>query len=223
MKKITFILLYLLSTPTFSWWGGDLVYLSKILQQSIYQLEQLRQITGVGEETLNILRETNRGVHEAIYIKDSINRTLKAGTFSKLKNLNETINTVKNLYGRIPKTSQSELQKKNDLTVAENFQHHNEVYKYAKNTDEIAQRIKHYSHKASYVGATKTLLEGQAVIIHTLNQILRTNASLLKIQSQMLALYNKNQKINSRQFQVQYSELGNAFKNLNYNYNLAYF
>ncbi len=223
IKIFTLLLCLISAIPSHAFWGGDLIYLSKILQQSIYQLKQLQKITGANEETLKLLRDTNRGLHEAMYVGDTINRTLKAGTFSKLKNLNESIQAVKNLYGRIPKTSEATLQKKTDLSIAESLNHHNNVYRYAKQTDELAKQMKHYAHRASQAGATKTILESQAIMIHTLNQILRTNATLLKIQTQELALKNKANKNHSRQFQVQYSELGNAFKNLKPNYNLTSF
>lgn len=225
MKKYFFMLFLGLSfiKPVQAFWGGDLIYLSQILQQSIYQLEQLRQITGTGEESLKILRNANRGLNEAMYMKESVNRLKNPGSFSDLRNINEAIYTVKNLYGRIPKTSEAKLQKKTDLTVAESLHHHNEAFKYAKETDGEALRMKNYAHRASQAGATKTLLEGQALMIHTLNQILRTNASLLKIQTQRLALQNKTSKNHSRQFQVQYSELGEAFKNLDPNYTLSLF
>ena len=224
MKQLFIILLCLFSVKTtFAFWGGDLIYLSQILQKSILQLEQLNKITGVNKDTLKLLKATNRGLHEAIYIGETTNRTLKAGTFSKLRNLNETIHAVKRLYGRIPKTRESELQKKTDLTVAESLVHHKEAFKYASKIDIEAQKMKNYAHRASQVGATKTLLEGQAIMIHTLNQILRTNAALLKIQTQQLALKNKNDKNHSRQFQVQYSELSSAFKNLKPNYQLTSF
>ena len=225
MKKhlFTLFLCLILAKPSHAFWGGDLIYLSKILQQSIYQLEQLQKITGTNTETLRLLRDTNRGLHETMYVGESINRTLKAGTFSKLRNLNESIHTVKSLYGRIPKTSEAELQKKTDLTVAQSLTLHNEAFRYATQTDHEAQKMKHYAHRASQTGATKTILQSQAVMIHVLNQILRTNATLLKIQTQQLALKNKKNKIHSRQFQVQYSELGRAFGNLKPNYRLTSF
>ena len=225
MKKKIFIFLltFIFSSQAIAFWGGDLIYLSQILQKSILQLKQLQKITGTNEETLRILKDTNRGLHEAMYVGESINRTLKAGTFSKLRNLNESIHAVKTLYGRIPKTNEAELQRKTDLTVAESFQFHNEAFKYAEQVDNEARRMKNYAHRSSGAGAMKTLLQGQAVLIHTLNQLLRTNASLLKIQTQRLALINKNQKLHSRQFQVQYSELGEAFKNLSPSYDLASF
>ena len=224
MKKylITFLLQFYIS-PAFAFWGGDLIYLSKILQQSIYQLEQLQKITGTNKETLKILKDTNRGLHEAMYVGDTINRTLKAGTFSKLRNVNESIHAVQRLYGRIPKTSEAEIQKKTDLTIAESLHLHSEAFRYATRTDREAQKMKLYAHRASQAGATKTILESQAVMIHILNQILRTNATLLKIQTQRLALKNKSDKLHSRQFQVQYSELGEAFKNLSSNYTLTSF
>ena len=101
--------------------AGDLIYLSKILQQSIYQLEQLRKITGTNEETLRLLRDTNRGLYEAMYVEDTINRTLKAGTFSKLRNLNESIQAVQSLYGRIPKTSEAQASKENRFNSGRKF------------------------------------------------------------------------------------------------------
>ena len=222
--KLLFLLTFLFYLkPAFAFWGGDLIYLSQILQKSILQLEQLNKITGVNKDTLKLLKETNRGLHEAMYVEDTVNRTLKAGTFSKLRNLNESIHAVKNLYGRIPKTSEASLQKKTDLSIAESLHLHNEAFRYANRIDNEAQKMKHYAHRASQAGATKTILESQAVMIHTLNQILRTNAALLKIQTQQLALKNKNNKNHSRQFQVQYSELSSAFKNLKPNYQLTSF
>ena len=91
------------------------------------------------------------------------NRTLKAVTFSKLRNINETIHAVKTLYDRIHKTNGSELQKKSYLTVAESFQFHNEAFKYAREVDSKAKRMKNYAHRASQVGAMKTLLQWQAL------------------------------------------------------------
>ncbi len=222
MAKYIFALLFLLQATQAraDFWGGDLIYLARIFQNSIYQLEQLRSITNAGKETTNILREANRGVNQALYLQQTINHNLKAGTFSDISNMKEMILTVKNLYGSIPKTSQSKLQKKTDLTVAESFKLHNEAFKYAKAVDKEASKMKRYAHRASQAGATKTLLEGQAVMIHTLNQILRTNAALLKIQTQGLALKNKDAKNQARQFQVQYKQLGNAFKKLKPNYSL---
>ncbi len=220
-KHIFALLLILQATPVKAdFWGGDLIYLAKIFQNSIYQLEQLRSITSAGQEATDILRKANHGVHEALYLKNNIDQVLKSGTFSNIRDIKEMIGNVKKLYGQIPKTSESLLQKKTDLTVAESLHLHNQAFKYAKTTDKKASKMKHYAHRASQSGATKTLLEGQAVMIQTLNQILRTNAALLKIQTQGLALKNKDAKNQARQFQVQYKQLGGAFKNLKPNYSL---
>ena len=123
MAKYIFALLLMLQAipAKADFWGGDLIYLSQILQKSILQLEQLKNITNAGKEAADILREANRGVNQALYLQQTINRTLKAGTFSDIKNMKEMLHTVKTLYGRIPKTSQSKLHKKTDLTVAESF------------------------------------------------------------------------------------------------------
>ena len=73
MKKYLIIfLIQLYISPASAFWGGDLIYLSKILQQSIFQLEQLQKITGTNKETLRLIKDTNRGLHEAMYIGEAL-------------------------------------------------------------------------------------------------------------------------------------------------------
>ncbi len=221
MKKCIFIFCIFSFTKGFCFWGGDLIYLSKILEQSIYQLEQLRSMTELHKDQLRLLKEVNRGFNDVMFLRDTANQTLKAGTFSDIRNVNEAISVVRRLYGRIPKTWEAPLQKKTDLTVAESLYFQKEAFKYATKIDKEATKIKNYANKVSPTGASKTLVQSQAIMLHTLNQILRTTASLLKIHSQGLALKNKKEKIRSRHFQIQYNELSKAFYNLKPNYTLS--
>ena len=73
--------------------------------------------------------------------------------------------------------------------------------------------MKEYAQVASPQGAAKASLQAQGVQIHVLNQILRTNAALLKVQSEQLAMQNRRAKLQSEQFRAQYSELSDSAQN----------
>jgi hypothetical protein len=72
--------------------------------------------------------------------------------------------------------------------------------------------MKRYANVASPQGAAKASLQAQGVTIHVLNQLLRTNAALLKVQSEQLAMQNRKSKLQSEQFRDQYDELGRILR-----------
>jgi hypothetical protein len=193
-------------------WGGDLVYLAQILQQAILQVEQLRLILGNGRDSLGYLQEINQGLRDALRLAETVNRTLKPGALSNLQGVTDVIRELEGIYGKIPVTSEAKLQSTHDLSVAESVHLHNEAFRYADQVDPEAERMKEYAQVASPQGAAKASLQAQGVQIHVLNQILRTNAALLKIQSENLALENRKAKLQSEQFRLQYSELSRSFK-----------
>ena len=202
-------------------WGGDLPLLAQILAQAIQEVAQLQMILGNGKDSLNFLRDINSGLRDAMRIMNTMNRTLKSGNLSDLNNVNEVLREIENIYGRIPKTSEAEMQRTQDLSVAESIQLHNDAFRYADETDPEAERIKDYAQVASPQGAAKAGLQAQGVQIHVLNQILRTNAALLKIQSESLALQNKKAKLQSEQFRLQYSELSRSLVNFTPGFDLS--
>jgi hypothetical protein len=201
-------------------WGGDLPLLAQILSTTIQQLAQLQSILGTGKDTLGLLRDINRGVRDALDIMQTANATLKPGALSDLNNLQLVLSKIQDLYGRIPNTSEAKMQTMTDQTVAEAIDLHNEAFKYADRIDPEAERIKDYAHLVNPQGAGKLTAESIGVMIHVLNQILRTNAAILKLQSEQLALTNRRGKMQSEQFKAQYEQLGNAFGQLRSNYDL---
>lgn len=193
-------------------WGGDLIYLAQILQQAITQVEQLRTILGTGRDSLNFMRDINQGLRDAMKLANTMNRTINGGNLSDLKNLTDVVRELESVYGKIPATSEAKIQSTHDMTVAESIQLHNDAFRYADEIDPEAERIKEYAQVASPQGAAKAGLQAQGVQIHVLNQILRTNAALLKVQSENLALENRKGKIQSEQFRQQYGELARSLK-----------
>lgn len=193
-------------------WGGDLVYLAQILQQAIMQVEQLRSILGNGRDSLNFMRDLNQGLRDAIRLINTMNRTMNGGNLSDIRDLTNLIKELETIYGKIPATSESKIQSTHDLTVAQSIQLHNDAFRYADEIDPEAERMKQYAQVASPQGAAKASLQAQGVQIHVLNQILRTNAALLKVQSENLAFQNRKAKIQSEQFRQQYSELARSLQ-----------
>ena len=70
--------------------------------------------------------------------------------------------------------------------------------------DPEAERIKDYSKVVSPQGAERLTAESLGVLIHVLNQVLRTNAAMLKLQGEQLALQNKKEKLSSQQYPLQH-------------------
>ncbi len=201
-------------------WGGDLVYLAQILQTAIQQLTQLQNILGNGRDTLNLLRDINRGLREALNVMRTANQTLRPGVLSDLDNLDLVLSKVEELYGRIPNTPEGKMQLMTDRSVAEAINLHNEAFKYADRLDPEAERIKDYAHVVNPAGAAKVTVQSMGVMIHVLNQILRTNAAILKLQGEQLALQNRRGKLDSEQFRMQYEGVSDAFGSLKSNFNL---
>jgi hypothetical protein len=201
------------STPAKAdFWGGDLIYLAQILEQAIVQVQQLKGLLGTSKESYQFLQEINEGQRTALRIINTMNRVLKPGNLSNLSDVNAVIREIQDIYGKIPITAEAKLQSTNDTTVAESIQLHNDVFRYADEVDPEAERIKNYAQVASPQGAAKASLEAQGAIIHVLNQVLRTNAAILKIQSENLAMQNRKSKMQSEAFRSQYGEISTSLR-----------
>ena len=188
-------------------WGGDIPLLIQIVANTLQQLAQLRAILGNGQDTLGYLRDINEGIREAMSIMRTMNSTIQPGIFSEYKDPISVLNALQSLYGMIPQTSQTNLEIAQDQSVSEAITLHNQAFDYANQVDPEAERIKDYSHSVSPIGAGRLTAESLGVLIHVSNQILRTNAAMLKILSENLALQNRKEKVNSMQFQQEYDGL----------------
>ncbi len=71
-------------------WGGDLIYLAQILQQSILQVEQLRTILGNGRDSLNFMKDINQGLRDAMRLANTMNRTMNGGNLSDIREFDKS-------------------------------------------------------------------------------------------------------------------------------------
>ena len=191
-------------------WGGDLPLLAEILAQAIHEVTELQSIIGNGKDSLQFMQDINQGLRDAMRVMNTMNRTLKPGNLSDLNNVNELMHEIEDIYGRVPVSSEAKLQSTHDVTVAESIQLHNDAFRYADEVDPEAERIKNYAQGASPQGAAKTQLEAEGILIHVMNQLLRTNAAILKIQSENLAMENRKSKMQSEAFRSKYGEISKS-------------
>lgn len=201
-------------------WGGDLPLLAQIVTNTAQQLIALRNILGTGADTLKYIHDINQGLREALGLIRTQNTTLSPGVLSKLENLEQVMNEIEKLYGTVPNTPEGPMQRTTDQSVAEAIQMHNDAFKYADMLDPEAERIKDYARFVSPQGAGRLTAQSMGVLIHIMNQILRTNAALLKLQSEQLAMGNRKQKLESEHFKMQYEGLSRAFGELKAEYSL---
>ena len=210
---ISIILCVSLASPNNAradFWGGDVVVLTQILAKTVEELIQLKEILGVGQDTIGFLRDINEGIREAMGIMRTLNSTIRPGVLGDIQNPDQFLRVVENLYGEIPQTSEAKMQQLNDQSVAEGMTLHNQAFEYANQIDPEAERIKDYARGVSPAGAGRLTAQSLGVLIHVTNQVLRTNAAMVKIMSEMLALQNRKENLNSAQFRLQYEGISSG-------------
>ena len=195
-------------------WGGDIPLLIQIVANTLQQLAQLRAILGNGKDTLGLIREINEGVRQALDLARTMNGTIRPGVFSEFKDVNGVLNAIETLYGMVPDTGSSKLEKLQDQSASEAITLHNQAFKYAETIDPEAERIKAYAMIASPGAASKLTAQSVGVLIHVSNQILRTNAAILKLISENFALQNRHEKLGSQAFKATYEGVSKNMKAL---------
>lgn len=219
MKKIKRVLLVLVMSFSLSYpqtsradlFGGDVAVLVQILANAIQQLAQLQQILGTGTDTLNLLREINRGVREGLSIIQIINPQFNPGLYGDLDTADRVLSVIQDLYGRIPQTAESRLQEAQDKSVSESIAMNGTLFRYADQVDAESRRIIAHAQTVNPQGAAKLTAESIAILIGVTTQVLRSNSAMLKMMSENMALQNRKEKIQSAQFRTQYDGLSNAF------------
>ncbi len=118
--------------------------------------------------------------------------------------------SLRNLYGQIPQTTEAQLQTAQDQSVAESLAMHGTLYDYADQVDAESQRMLAHAQVVSPQGAGKLQAQSLAVLIGVTTQVLRTNSAMLKLMAENMALENRQGKIRSEQFKGKYEDMSNA-------------
>jgi len=195
-------------------WGGDVMVLIEILGKSVQQLIELKKIFTTGEDTLNLLRDINRGIRDGLNTIHILYPDFKPGVFGDLDKADRVLSEVERLYGKVPNTAEARLQTAHDQSVAESIAMNSNLFRYADDIEKESLKMLEHSKQVSPQGAEKLTAQTLAVLVGVTSQLLKTNSMMLKIMSENLALENRREKLQSSQFKAQYDGLTKAFQDL---------
>jgi hypothetical protein len=206
-----------------SMFGEENATLIQILAQAIKQLYELQQILRTGQDTLNLMRDLNRGINDSLKALDSLGPYMDAGTYKEFKKVESIVVHLRAAYGAVSPSLNTGVQQDTDQVVAEAISLNNSLYDYAKDLDDIGEKIKDFSHDVSPGGAQKLTAQSLGVLVHIMNQQIRAQATGLKLQAQGLAVQNKKDKETTTGYLKQAEALGNAMKAKQANFNFPRF
>jgi len=194
--------------------GGDVVVLGQILLNAIQQLIQLREILSKGSDTLDLLKEVNRGIKNGLDAIKMINPKFNPGLYGNLNTAEQVLSAIEDLYGKIPQTREARLHEAQDRSVAESIAMNSSLYQFADQADKESERIMSHAAVVNPQGAAKLTAQSIAVLIGVTTQVLRTNSMMLKMMGQDMAITNRKGKLQAEQFKNQYEGLSNDMKSL---------
>lgn len=182
-----------------SMFGEENILLAKILANALQQLAQLQSILNTGRDNLNLIRDINRGINDSLNLIRTISPNSDPGLYKDWEKVSDALSKVENIYGIVIESKDSRVQKDTDQSIAEAVSLNNSIYKYTKMIDEVGELIKSQSHAVSPGGAAKLTAQSLGVMLNLQNEMLRTQATGLKLQAQTLALQNRKDKDQTRQ------------------------
>lgn len=213
---LSFCTFCLAPKPSFALWDAPI--LLKILAENIKQLIELQKIFENGKRSLELMREINRGINDSLNMVRTVNPNINPGLYSELQKMGDVLQRLKEVYGVAVTSPDSRAQESVDQSIAEAITMNNNLYTYTKNIDQIGEEIKSYSHAVSPGGAQKLTAQSLGVILHVMNQSLRAQGTLLKLQAQALAQNNKHEKDDTAQYLKTSEVLSGAMKNSHPNF-----
>lgn len=227
MKKLTSLILSFILTFTApakaDMFGGDVVVLMQILANALQQLVQLKNLLENGRDSLNLIRDINRGINDSLNLIRTVSPNTDPGLYKDWEKVSEALTKLETIYGIVIDSKDSRVQRDTDQTVAEAISLNNTVYKYTKQIDEIGELIKSQSHSVSPGGASKLTAQSLGVMLNLQNEMLRTQATGLKLQAQTLALQNRKDKERTRQMVNSASNLQQALSGVEPKFELPRF
>jgi hypothetical protein len=179
--------------------GGDIIVLSQILSNAVAQLAQLRSILQGGQDTLNLLHDINQGINDSLNVIRTVSPNSDPGIYKDWDKVSSALNKLQTIYGIAVESNDSHVQQDTDQSVAEAVTMNNDIYKYTQQIDEIGEQIKAQSHSVSPGGASKLTAQSLGIMLTLQNEMLRTQATGLKLQAQSLAVQNRKDKERTRQ------------------------
>lgn len=175
-------------------------YLVKIVEESIRRYYQLQQMIQNSREAQEYMRQINRGLDDSIRLLSSL-PIKDEKVLGQLRTFQRSLQEIERIYGAIPKSPEEGMQKINDLTVAESLKMVSNATDYAERQESNVVSLEARSWDMSPKGAMRMQAQVSSQILLTLNQILRMNSQLLKMQSAQFAARNREEKQDVLRFQ----------------------
>lgn len=219
-KKIIMLLLSMVisSTPAYSFWGdagagwAQIPYLAKVLTENYKRYKQLKIMLEQAKHSDNYFRTVHQGLENVTGLMDSLPIS-DQGILKDLHSFSGSLKTVTRVYGRIPKSPESALHRLHDETAAESLRMVNSSKDYSKTQESNSQILKAQSQSASPKGAARATAVSNAMILESVNQLIRVQSQSLKMQSEQLAMLNRQDKHSISAYQEVDKAIGGAFKN----------
>lgn len=191
--------------------GGDVAVLTQILAESIKQYYQLKEMIGQGRDHADFLRNLNAGIENSIGLLQSL-PVKDEKILADLRDFQGAVQTITDVYGRIPKSKEAAMQALHDQTIAESLRMITSFKEYSEKQEENSILIAAQSREASPKGAARMQAETSAQILRSLAQLIRLNTQMLKMQSEQFAMHNKMGKDSVGNFQKLNQDFGRSFQ-----------
>lgn len=197
-------------------------YLIKLVEESIKRYMQLQQVIQTSREANAYMREINRGLDASIRLLSSL-PIRDEKILGQLRTFQRSLEEIERIYGGIPRSPDQPVQQINDLAVAESLKMVSNATEYAEKQEANASLLEARSWDMSPKGAMRMQAQVSSQILLTLNQILRMNAQLLKMQSAQFASQNREEKQDVLRFQRFSREVASTSRSFSGNMTLPRF
>jgi hypothetical protein len=188
--------------------GGDVAVLTQILSNAIQQLSTLQQMVHLANGDSELLRQVNRDIGRAlteIYaIQDIVRETTSIG---KTQDPAELLRRLRRIYGQLPKFGNIAGFEFVDQVSGTAFGVDHDTHVHAQKIDVAAVALQNQIRTASPGRAQQLNAQSQTTILHSLAQIERSNATLVRLLATDLAARNERQKSKAEDFNETYRSM----------------
>ncbi len=213
--KLCLLIALLLPAQSFAFTDGSgwvqVGYLSKILMENYQRYQQLKQMFDQAKRTKEFFKTVHNGLENATGLLSQL-PIEDNGVLSDLTSFNRSLESIAELYGRIPDSPEQAIQVLHDKTVAESLRMITGFKKYAEKQEESSNTLKSQARSASPKGAARMTAESNAMVLKGVSQLIRLESQNLKLQSEILALQNKKDKEAVKSYQKINKDFGRAFE-----------
>lgn len=225
-RVLLFMIFLVSNEASYAWSDGsgwaNYAYLIKIYQENLKRYIQLNDMLQQARSHDQYIRALNEGINNAVGLAQVI-PVKDDQILSQLRQFQDALKKVEEIYGIIPKGSDSELHKLHDMTIAESLKLANTLQDYSEMQERNATSVFHQSATASPKGAERMNAQMSAQILHSVNQLIKVNGQMLKMQSESLAFANKQDKDSTAGFNKTTSDLKGSMNNFKPNYTFPRF